>query len=154
MKSIRMHQNYDRSPQELLELLASEKFWKEHDCEFSREGGVDSGWHVRVACPVDKDQVPSQFAQFVSPNVRVTQVARVPAAKSDGGVVSYQAYAPGIPAKVEAHITVEGQECSSTVTVDATLGINVPFVGPALESKAEPTARKLLQRQLDKLAKL
>ena len=154
MKSIRMHQNYDRSPQELLELLASEKFWKEHDFEFSREGGVDSGWHGRVACPVDKDQVPSQFAQFVSPNVRVTQEARVPAAKSDGGVVSYQAYAPGIPAKVEAHITVEGQEGSSTVTVDATLGINVPFVGPALESKAEPTARKLLQRQLDKLAKL
>lgn len=154
MKSIRMQQNYGRSPQELLELLATEKFWKEHNFEFSREGDADSGWLVRVMCPVDKDQVPTQFAQFISPNVHVKQEARVPATKNDGGVVSYQAHAPGVPAQVGADITIEGQGSSSTVTVDATLTVNVPFVGPALEGKAEPTARKLLQRQLDKLAEL
>lgn len=153
MKSIRMQQNYRRSPKELLELLASEKLWKEKDFEFTREATSDSGWDIRVSCPVDKDQVPSQFAQFVSPNVRVIQEASVPVAINSGGVVKYRAYAPGVPATVEADITVEGQGESSTVKVDATLEIKLPFVGPALESKAEPTARKLLQRQLDKLAK-
>lgn len=154
MKSIRMQQNYDRSPEKLLEILASEEFWKEKDFEFTREGDASSGWFVSVSTPVDKDQVPSQFSQFVTPGLRIRHEARVPVAHNSGGAVTYKAHAPGAPATVEADIAVEGQEGSSTVTVDAKLSIKVPFVGPMLEGKAEPTARDLLRRQLDKLTKL
>ena len=154
MKSFRMQQNYDRSPEKLLEILASEKFWKEKDFEFTREGDANSGWHIRMSSPVNKDQVPSQFSQFVTPGLRIKHEARVPAAHNSGGTVTYKAHAPGAPATVKADIAVDGKDGSSTVTVDATLSIKVPFVGSMLEGKAEPTARKLLRRQLDKLAKL